>query len=31
VEDYQKGRLGVIPPDALMPHVFGQPFTEVER
>jgi redox-sensitive bicupin YhaK (pirin superfamily) len=31
VEDYQKGRLGVIPPDALMPHVFGEPFTEVER
>jgi hypothetical protein len=25
VEDYQKGRLGVIPPNALMPHVYGQP------
>jgi quercetin 2,3-dioxygenase len=21
LEDYQKGRLGVIPPDAIMPHV----------
>jgi redox-sensitive bicupin YhaK (pirin superfamily) len=25
VEDFQKGRLGVIPPDALMPHVYGEP------
>jgi redox-sensitive bicupin YhaK (pirin superfamily) len=26
VEDFQKGRLGVIPPNALMPHVYGEPF-----
>jgi redox-sensitive bicupin YhaK (pirin superfamily) len=23
LEDYQKGRLGVIPPDAIMPHVYS--------
>jgi hypothetical protein len=26
VEDFQKGRLGVIPANALMPHVVGQPY-----
>ena len=24
VDDYQHGRLGVVPPNALMPHVFGR-------
>jgi hypothetical protein len=26
VEDFQKGRLGIIPPNALMPHVYGEPY-----
>ena len=30
VEDFQKGRLGVIPPDALMPHVYGDPLPRSE-
>ena len=26
MQDYQSGRLGVIPPDAIMPHVYsGRP------